>query len=554
MRYVIPQDFLGAAPEEAPRRPVSMVVRGTQDYTIQVDGDHSPRPLSQLINPNGYSKESNSSLPTAPSSYFSHGPSPSISRKPTVSRDHESGNSDNDSDHASTLKRKLTTTGLKVANVMTTIQENVRTEPVSPTGAKKIDWGLAALYTGVCQAVLCGSIESYILWAIWKYGYLGWGAISGGYQFILVYLALFILAQWFLGLGLFDAAWNKNGMQVLTVVAFNIAIFSYSLIQINQTSKLRQCSDDYIAIFDMAGKPTISQTIDPLTGDYTSLFLASADSSIKFDLLGMCPWSLEPGIADVLRKNRSILAAVRPLQFVIVALTACGNIAGGFFAYKVYQAYGWMVYQTQGASIEKKWMITRYQFFTLLLKYNIFFTTAIVAQFVAAYYYTRKAAADRAISLSIPIPYGPNNTSIILTPSGSGHIIEMKPITQFLLPSVILVFVGAVLYYALGWFGIRRSSYPLMYAFLFIMIGNVFAMSYALYVTFTDDDYTVAKNSMAMFCIVQLILNIATCVIAVYNMRDFKKGLKALLEVKKNIPKDPENGGKLMPRTIPVLD
>jgi hypothetical protein len=142
-------------------------------------------------------------------------------------------------------------------------------------------------------------------------------------------------------------------------------------------------------------------------------------------------------------------------------------------------------------------MITRYQFFILLLKFNIFFTAGIVAQFVAAYYYTRKAAADRSIAMNTPVPFGPNNITLILE---SGTAISAKPFTQYLLPSVIIVVVVAVLYYALGWFGIRRASYPLMYAFMVIMVGNVFAMCYALYVVYTDSDYQVAKNSMVMFC------------------------------------------------------
>jgi hypothetical protein len=126
-------------------------------------------------------------------------------------------------------------------------------------------------------------------------------------------------------------------MQVITVVGFNMAIFSYSLIQINQTNKLQSCSDDFIAIYDAPGYPTISSVINPLTQDYVSLFLVAGDNSISLDLLGMCPWSLEPGFADLLKRNMYLLNPVRIIQLVIIAVTALGNILGTFFAYKVYQ-------------------------------------------------------------------------------------------------------------------------------------------------------------------------------------------------------------------------
>jgi hypothetical protein len=98
----------------------------------------------------------------------------------------------------SSMKRKLTTTTAvashKVANVIQTIQANVLTDPTA-TGAKgKVDWGLAALITGFAQAIICGCLESYMLWTIWKFGNVSWGQLSGGYQFILVSLFFTLLS------------------------------------------------------------------------------------------------------------------------------------------------------------------------------------------------------------------------------------------------------------------------------------------------------------------------------------------------------------------------
>ncbi|KAJ3417395.1 hypothetical protein HDV05_004860 [Chytridiales sp. JEL 0842] len=518
--------------------------------------DHTPSQHSALQN-NG--DQSSHTLPVitlsrkATATKASHDRSQSrVSYAPSASVPSLNDAESQSSPQTPTLKRKITTHTAAMKNVLDTIKTNVVTDPTAMGARGKVDWGLAAVITGCTQAAVCGCLESYMLWAIWKFGNMAWGAYSGGYQFILVYLALFIGAQWFLSLSLLDAAWNKNGMQVITVMSFNLAIFSYCLIQINQTNKLRTCSDDFIAIYDVPGYPYLTSARDPVTNTYDQLVLNSADGSLQLDLLGMCPWSLEPGTAEQLKSYYNFLAPVRPLQYIIIAVAAIGNILGAYFSYKAYLAYGWSVYQAQGASIAKKWMMMRYQFFILLLKFNIFFTGGIVAMFVAAYYYVRKAAADRSTMMSTPVPFGPNGEILTL---GSGSTFEAKPATQYLLPSIIVVIVVAIFYYALGWFGIRRASYPLMYAFLCIMVGNVFAMCYALFVVSTDSDYAVTKNTMVLFCIVQLLLNLLTCIIAIFNMRDFKKGLRELLEQRrKKSQTNPETVGKLLPRTIPVLD
>ncbi|KAJ3331194.1 hypothetical protein HDU76_003818 [Blyttiomyces sp. JEL0837] len=437
------------------------------------------------------------------------------------------------------LKKAVT-----VKRALQVVKQNMSTQPGGSSARRWMDWGLIAVAAGVLLAGILGILESYVIWSVWKFGNENWEATSGSSQFVLVYLALFIFGQWFLALGIFDAAWNKNSMQMIACGAFNVAIFSYTVIQINQIKKLQLCDSTFTDVFTAGGTPSIYNQSGQLQ-------IVSEDGKHTFDLLGPCPWSLKTGIVQMLQTNMKYIDRIMPMLTAIEAISAVGNICWFYIAYKVYQEYGWSVYQVQGASIERKWMITRYHFFILLLKLNIFFSVGIAAQMVSAYYYTRKATTDRDIQLSTPWVF--NNQTILLSANRTDA--NSKSFTQILLPSVCIVVIVAALYYALGWYGIRRSSYPLMITFLAMMAIDMGAVTYALASVFTDPQYSVTKDALLIFCIIQLALNFVTWTIGLLNMRDFKKGLKALLEATKRAAKtDPENAGRPMPRTIPVLD
>jgi hypothetical protein len=57
---------------------------------------------------------------------------------------------------------------------------------------------------------------------------------------------------------------------------------------------------------------------------------------------------------------------------------------------------GWCKYRVQGACIEKRRIIFRYQFFLILLKFNVFFLVGIAAQYFDAIYFASKDSPDLA--------------------------------------------------------------------------------------------------------------------------------------------------------------
>ncbi|KAJ3211384.1 hypothetical protein HDU67_004568 [Dinochytrium kinnereticum] len=117
-------------------------------------------------------------------------------------------------------------------------------------------------------------------------GNVDWGimAVVNG----VVYLSLFIFAQGFLALGVFDAAWNKNSMQVLAGMLFNIAIFAYSIIQIDQITQYRTCSQTFLNVWSTTD---LLLTYDGRTYSLTSSS-SSSSSHPSFGLETHCPWNL----------------------------------------------------------------------------------------------------------------------------------------------------------------------------------------------------------------------------------------------------------------------
>ncbi|KAI8827545.1 hypothetical protein BJ741DRAFT_629603 [Chytriomyces cf. hyalinus JEL632] len=382
---------------------------------------------------------------------------------------------------------------------------------------KGLGWGELMLINGVVQAVISGCLECYIFWAVWKFLYVSWGRTSGSAEFILAYFGLFILAEIFMTLGLIDAAWNKNTMQVVACMLFNIGILSYSFIQMNHINdRIKLCSTTFLDVYSDGGYPYIA----------SNSTLIQQSGNAKFNLLGVCPWQLDAGITERLAQNIYLLDNSYVIEILIVGVSGLGNLFGLFLGFKTYQEYGWSLYQIQGASITRKWIITRYHLFILLLKANIFFTLGFATQMIAAFYYSDKGVSDRKRMLSTPWTLGATNQTVVIA-DYSGQISGPK---NFLLPSAIAGAIVATCSYILGWSAIRRCSKNLMYAFLAIMFLDFIAAFYGLVAVHSDPKYEITRTPLALFCMVQMLINLVTWVVGFMNMRDFGRGLRELLQ------------------------
>ncbi|ORY46905.1 hypothetical protein BCR33DRAFT_848940 [Rhizoclosmatium globosum] len=383
-----------------------------------------------------------------------------------------------------------------------------------------LGWGELMLINGTIQAIVLGCLESYVFWSVWKFIDLSWGATSGNAQFYLVYFGLFVLAEIFMALGLLDAAWNKNSMQVIACILFNFGILSYSFIQINHIRKIQICAESFIAVYAAGPYPFV----------FNQTQLYAQDQSTYFNLMGTCPWTLDPNAAERLTESLKYLRDAAPVELVICGISGLGNLMGMFFGYKTYQEYGWSMYQVQGASIERKWIMTRYHLFILVLKFNIFFTLGFVSQMVAAFYYSQKGVTDQLQMFNTPWILGPTNETTVIMPNDYTKVPK-----NLLLPLSIVAIVAASLSYLFGWNAIRKCNKLLMLSFLGLLLADFAAVVYGLQAVFTDKKYEITKDALALFCFLQIIINLVTWIIGFQNIRDFDKGLKDLLYQTANI-------------------
>ena len=156
-------------------------------------------------------------------------------------------------------------------------------------------------------------------------------------------------------------------------------------------------------------------------------------------------------VSEAIASNIGGFNVIFPFQILILIIMIIGTLLGLFFAYKSYQQYGWSVYQIQGAGMQKKStsrinleMINRYHLFLLFLKLNAFFYLAVAAQFLTASFLARKNFVEFDIQAQI---------------------------TYSTIASIILLAVFCV-YYFLGYYGFRQSSYVFATSFLGILMIN----------------------------------------------------------------------------------
>ena len=164
-------------------------------------------------------------------------------------------------------------------------------------------------------------------------------------------------------------------------------------------------------------------------------------------------------------------------------------------------------------------MLRRYHLFILFLKLNIFFCVGIVFQILGVIYYNQKydkLVLSRIVDLDSVTDVSQSTTQLVIV------------------PSCVIMAVAGIVFYAVGWFGVRRGNYWLMSLFLMLMVANAAAISYALYIVYMDPEYRVTIIFLTFFGthfedlllgVIQMLLNVATVVSAIFCMLDFEAGL-----------------------------
>ena len=193
------------------------------------------------------------------------------------------------------------------------------------------------------------------------------------------------------------------------------------------------------------------------------------------------------------------------------------NTIASVIAVYVHRDYGWTLVRLNGACLQTKLVLNRFHLFILLLKLNIFHFVCVLAEYVCGTIYLK-----RQYELEIELPL-----------DGAGLNNDMS---NLLIPYAVLMSVVFIFYYYFGIEGVQKANIIATVLFLLLTLLIVSINSYLMYVVFNEVEFEFMWISFSLFSGVNIIINIATFIVAVYCIKDFGKEGRAKVFKKMTIP------------------
>ncbi|KAI8907358.1 hypothetical protein EDD86DRAFT_192241 [Gorgonomyces haynaldii] len=361
----------------------------------------------------------------------------------------------------------------------------------------KKQWPLYNLTLSTLTAVVIIALEGAVTFLVLRsINEIFTSQFSGSSSIIAIYFSMFIAALVFQLMVSVDAYYSNNSNQIVAISIFNFATVLYSIAQIYQTRALQNCQQELQTLINNRARINFVAEVYNLqqqAGCYFSLVEENPKNHTLSLVVNDATLNQLPSTID---KFASTFQVIFGLEYAVLVFMILFNAAGFFISWKVFKEYGWRNYEQQGASIEKRRMTFRYQTFIILLKLNLFFIVGTLGMYYTAVYFSDKGTDSS------------NNISIILP----------------------IMTVFGLAYYALGYFGARRASKPLLAVFCLTMLGCLILVCFVMYEAVTKNKYRSTKIWLTGFAALQVILTIITIMNALRLYQDIDNNLKDIFE------------------------
>eukprot|EP00842_Homolaphlyctis_polyrhiza_P000515 jgi/Hompol1/1464/HPOL_002711-RA len=407
----------------------------------------------------------------------------------------------------------------------------------------RVDWPRLALLQSGLQATLVSLLEAGVVVTVLRVLNSGFTIeTNGNVSFISVYFSLFLFALWFQVALAIEGFYHQNSIQVISVLLLHLSTFMYSTVrkfryasdaflafapshieslltvypEVYQITNIKSCLQRYI---DIVNSTPVNQTMQLYAGIYNfeheansichfSSIVFNNDTQIYYPTVRELPPQV---LSTRILQQRGNLDIALGLSYAIIAIMVVCFLAGVFLSFKTFGVYGWSVYQAQGADITKRGILNRYHVFLALMKINAYFFLGIFLQILMALYYYQKTIATTTSSQDSLFDRL-HDARMEATYSAIGYV------------------CAALIYFVLGYLGMRYEKVWAIAIFILIVIGYIVFGLANIQQAQDSEIYAVTRNFLIIFSVFHLILNIATLVSAVMAMLDFRRGLRQIAE------------------------